>query len=88
MDIPGPVVLFPVTGICNLFLALGVVVLYETFSLQVEFLEVKRCNGVAGTRVGDLFVLFKDGRGIFPFGFSFRFLRIGDSKYPLSKRRL
>lgn len=51
-------VLFPVTGICNLFLALGDGVLYKTFCLRVEFLEVKKCNDVVGPRAGDLFELF------------------------------
>lgn len=88
MDFPGSAVPFPVIGICNLFLALGVVVLYKIFGLQVEFLEVKNCNGVVGTRVGDLFELFQDWREIFLFGFYFSFLGLGDSKYPLSKRRL
>lgn len=41
-----------------------------------------------GTRVGDLFELFQDWKQDISSGFSFRFPRLGDPKYLLSKRRL
>lgn len=85
MYFPGPDVLFPVAGICDLFLALGGGVLYKTFCLKVEFLELKKCSDVVGPRAGDLVELFQDQSDLFSSGFSFRFLRLGDSKYALFK---
>lgn len=55
--------------------------------LVAKFLsQVKKCNGVVCARVGDLFELFQDWREIFPFGFSFRFLRLGSLKISIIQK--